>query len=362
MFLFLEKNDIIVLCVNHTIFCLFNDNLKRKEMVNLDVLWQKGKDFLGTKYAILGGAMSWVSESNLVSAISNAGAFGVIAGGSMDVTLLRKMIQDTQAKTKNPFGVNLIVLHPDLQALVDVCIEEKVSHIVFAAGFPSSTIIKQLKDHGIKVMCFTPNASLGKRLIKTGVDALIIEGSEAGGHIGPVSTSVLMQEILPEIKDVPIFVAGGIGNGEMMASIIELGASGVQLGTAFVCTNESIAHDNFKNAFIKASAKDAQPTVQIDNEFSVIPVRAIVNKGTKDFLDLQKLVVEEYKSGNLSKYDAQMKIEHYWVGALKKAVIDGDVVNGSLMAGQSVGMVKSISSVSDVVENMVASAREYLSK
>ena len=186
------------------------------------------------------------------------------------------------------------------------------------------------------------------------------EGSEAGGHIGPVSTSVLAQEILPNIKEVPVFVAGGIGRGEMVANYLKMGAAGVQMGTIFVCSDECIAHDNFKQAFIRASARDVQSTVQIDNDFPVIPVRAISNQGSKDFLDFQKQVIEEYKSGKLEKHDAQMKIEHYWAGALRKAVVEGDVQKGSLMAGQSVGLVKEIKTMKNIIEEIIEQAENFL--
>ncbi|MCL2566655.1 MAG: nitronate monooxygenase family protein [Alphaproteobacteria bacterium] len=328
----------------------------------LESLWEVGKKFLGVDYPIMGGAMSWISESNLVAAVSNAGAFGVIASGSMDAPLLKDMIIKTKEKTKKPFGVNLIVMNPHLDSLIDVCIEQQSTHVIFAGGFPSVEVITKLKDKNIKTLGFAPNLSLGKRLIKNGIDALIIEGSEAGGHIGPVSTSVLVQEILPNIKEVPVFVAGGIGRGEVLANYLELGAAGVQIGTSLVCAAECIAHDNFKQSFIKASARDAQSTQQVDNDFTVIPVRAIINKGSKDFLDFQKEVIADYKAGSLTKYDAQMKIEHYWVGALRRAVVDGDVENGSLMAGQSVGLVNSIRPTAQIIEELITQAKEYLNK
>src|SRR5580698_3652683 len=208
----------------------------------LQRLWQRGCDFLGVRLAIMGGAMTWVSERHLVAAISNGGGFGVIACGAMTPDILREEIRGTKALTKKPYGVNLITMHPELEALIDVCLAEKVSHIVLAGGLPPSPAIKKVKDGGAKLMCFTPALSLGKKLIRMGADALVIEGMEAGGHIGPVTTSVLAQEILPEIRDVPVFVAGGIGRGEAIVSYLEMGASGVQLGTRFVCATECIAH------------------------------------------------------------------------------------------------------------------------
>ncbi len=330
-------------------------------MKKLSALWHRGTDFLGSKYAIMGGAMSWVSERNLVSAISNAGGFGVIACSSMSPDLLRNEIRETKKLTDKPFGVNLIVMHPQLDELVQVCKDEDVTHIVLAGGLPSSKTIADAKEKGAKVICFAPALVIGKKLIRSGADALVIEGMEAGGHIGPVTTSVLAQEIIPELKnEVPIFVAGGIGRGEAMASYLEMGASGVQIGTPLVCATESIAHPNFKKAFIKAAARNAMPSVQIDPDFPVIPVRAIENKATEAFKRIQLDTIAEFKAGKLTKEEAQLKIEHFWAGALRKAVIDGDVENGSLMAGQSVGMVKEERPVAAILDELIHQGETFL--
>ncbi len=326
----------------------------------LSALWQRGCDLLGTEHAMMGGAMSWVSERNLVSALSNAGAFGVIAASSMPPHLLDEEIKATQAMTDKPFGVNLILMHPQLDELIDVCTANAVSHVVLAGGIPRSVTVAKIKQGGAKVLGFAPTVAIGKKLIKMGVDALIIEGSEAGGHIGPVSTAVLAQEILPVIKEVPVFVAGGIGRGESIVSYLEMGASGVQLGTRFVCASESIAHDNFKRLFIKSSARNAVPSVQYHPDFPVIPVRAIENKATEEFMRFQRETVNKVHNGALSKQDAQLEIEHFWAGALRKAVIDGDVENGSVMAGQSVGMVQSVQSAKEIVDELVAQAAQYI--
>ena len=212
----------------------------------LSELWSRGTDFLGCEHAILGGAMSWVSERNLVSAISNAGGFGVIACGAMNPELLDTEIRETKARTERPFGVNLITMHPQLSELIEVCGKHGVAHIVLAGGLPPSGAIDKIKATGAKLIAFAPALSLAKKLMRSGADAIVIEGMEAGGHIGPVSTSVLAQEMLPEIADqVPVFVAGGIGRGEAIAGYLDLGAAGVQLGTRFVCATESIAHANF---------------------------------------------------------------------------------------------------------------------
>jgi len=326
----------------------------------LNALWARGREFLGTEYAIMGGAMSWISERNLVSALSNAGGFGVIAGGAMGPDLLRGEIQATKAMTDKPFGVNLITMHPQLDDLMDVCIEQQVTHVVLAGGLPSGKAIAKLKDAGVKVICFAPALVLAKRMVRSGADALVIEGSEAGGHIGPVSTSVLAQEILPFITEVPVFVAGGIGRGETIVSYLEMGAAGVQLGTRFVCATECIAHENFKKAFIRASARDAVSTTQIDPRFPVIPVRAIVNKGTEEFMATQRRMIEKVDAGELEQAAAQLEIEHFWAGALRRAVIEGDVEGGSLMAGQIVGTVKSEQPMAEIFSELVGQAVDAL--
>ncbi|HEX7874066.1 MAG TPA: nitronate monooxygenase [Sphingobium sp.] len=317
----------------------------------------RGADFFGCEHAILCGAMSWVSERNLVAAISNAGGFGVIACGAMTPELLDAEIAGTKALTNKPFGVNLITMHPMLFDLIAVCAKHKVSHVVLAGGLPPKGSIEAIKESGAKVVCFAPALSLAKKLIRSGVDALVIEGMEAGGHIGPVATSVLAQEILPEIAaDIPVFVAGGIGRGEMIATFLEMGAAGVQLGTRFVCATESIAHPAFKKAFLRANARDAVASVQIDPRLPVIPVRALKNAGTEAFTAKQREVAQKLDEGKLDMGEAQLEIEHYWAGALRRAVIDGDIENGSLMAGQSVGMVNAEEPVTAIFATLLDQA------
>ena len=322
----------------------------------LDALWRAGRELLGCRYAIMGGAMTWVSERHLVGAISNGGGFGVIACGAMSPDLLATEIEATRGLTSAPFGVNLITLHPALNQLIEACLDHKVGHVVLAGGLPPGGAIQRLKEGGAKVMCFAPAVAIAKKLVRAGVDGLVIEGMEAGGHIGPVSTSVLAQEILPVIREVPVFVAGGIGRGQAMLGYLEMGGSGVQLGTRFVCARESIAHPKFKLAFIRAAARDAVPSVQLDARFPVIPVRAIGNDGTRRFMDWQRQVIERFNSGELDQKAAQLEIEHFWAGALRRAVIDGDVENGSLMAGQSVGMVTKEQTTAEILEEMVEQA------
>ena len=317
-------------------------------------LMARGTDFLGSDYAILCGAMSWVSERNLVSAISNGGGFGVIACGAMTPDLLDAEIAATKAMTDRPFGVNLITMHPQLMDLIDVCTGHGVTHVVLAGGIPPKGSVEAIKASGAKVIVFAPTLALAKKLLRSGADALVIEGMEAGGHIGPVSTSVLAQEFLPALsEEFMVFVAGGIGRGEAVAGYLEMGAVGVQLGTRFACATESIAHPDFKKAFFRANARDAVVTVQMDERLPVIPVRALRNKGTELFNDKQREVAGILDREEIAMAEAQLQVEHYWAGALRRAVIDGDVERGSLMAGQSVGMVKEEEPAAAIIQRLM---------
>jgi enoyl-[acyl-carrier protein] reductase II len=326
-------------------------------------LMQRGTEFLGCETAIMCGAMSWVSERNLVSAISNAGGFGVIACGAMTPDLLDTEIAGTKKLTDRPFGVNLITMHPQLFDLIAVCAKHEVTHVVLAGGLPPKGSIEAIKAMGAKIICFAPALALAKKFMKSGVDAIVIEGMEAGGHIGPVSTSVLAQEILPGVAaDIPVFVAGGIGRGSAIASYLEMGAAGVQLGTRFVCATESIAHPAFKKAFLKGNARDATLSVQVDPRLPVIPVRALKNKGTEEFTAKQREVAALLDQGAIEMGEAQLQIEHFWAGALRRAVIDGDVENGSVMAGQSVGMVKDEAPVAEIIATLMDESEAALTR
>jgi enoyl-[acyl-carrier protein] reductase II len=321
----------------------------------------RGVAFLGSEVAIMAGAMSWVSERHLVSAMSNAGGFGVIACGAMTPALLDTEIAATKALTHKPFGVNLITMHPALFELIEVCTKHAVGHVVLAGGLPPKGSLEAIKASGAKVICFAPTLALAKKLIRSGVDALVIEGMEAGGHIGPVSTSVLAQEILPAIAtEVPVFLAGGIGRGEAIAGYLDMGAAGVQLGTRFVCATESIAHPNFKKAFIRASARDAIASVQLDPRLPVIPVRALKNAAGELFSAKQREVATMLDGGQVEMLEAQLQIEHYWAGALRRAVVDGDVEHGSVMAGQSVGMVTKEEPIADIIATLMDEAAAAL--
>jgi len=326
-------------------------------------LMERGCDFLGTEYAILCGAMSWVSERNLVSAISNAGGFGVIACGAMTPELLDREIAGTKELTSKPFGVNLISMHPQMFELIKVCGRHGVGHVVLAGGIPPKGSVEAIKGHGAKVIVFAPTLALARKLLRAGGDALVIEGMEAGGHIGPVSTSVLAQEFLPALKDEHlVFVAGGIGRGEAIAGYLEMGAVGAQLGTRFACASESIAHPDFKKAFFRANARDAVASVQLDARLPVIPVRALKNKGTEEFTAKQREVGLLLDQGSVDMGEAQLRIERFWAGALRRAAIDGDIENGSLMAGQSVGMVTQEEPVAQIIATLMRESEDALGR
>lgn len=325
-------------------------------------VWARGRAFLGSELAIMGGAMTWVSERRLVAALSNAGAFGVLACGSMSPEALAEEIDGTRQLTDRPFGVNLIVLHPELDELVRVCIDRRISHVVLAGAIPPRAAVAALAAAGIKVLAFAASATVARRLIRAGIDAVVVEGSEAGGHIGPVSTSVLAQEVLPEIREVPVFVAGGIGHGEAIAAFLSMGAAGVQMGTIFVCARESIVHPETKRAYIRATARDAVASVQLDPDFRVVPVRALRNQATERFLRFQQEMIARFRAGEVSYEEASLAIEHFWAGALRRAVLEGDVHNGSLMAGQSVGFVRAERPVAEILAELVEQAEAALAR
>jgi enoyl-[acyl-carrier protein] reductase II len=322
----------------------------------VDRFFQKGRAFTGSKYPIMCGAMTWISNPDLVSAVSNAGGFGLLAGGNMPVETLREQVQETRRLTPHPFGVNVITLAPAYPDHLNMACDLGCPFVVFAGGIPKKKEIQQAKSCGAKVICFASTEPLAMMLIERGADALILEGSEAGGHIGPVSLSVLIQQILFHVNDVPIFIAGGIATGRMMAHLLMMGAAGVQMGTRFVMSEECTAHPNFKEAFARAKAKDAVASPQFDGRLPVIPVRALKNDGTIEFAKLQLELLHKLDNGTIDRNEAQFEVERFWVGALKRAALDGDVIKGSLMAGQSVGLVSEIKPLAGIIEEMVNDA------
>ena len=328
----------------------------------LDKLFERGASFLGVKYPVIAGAMTWVSDHKLVGAVSNLGGFGQLAGGNSPVEVLRQEIETTRTVTDKPFGVNLITVAPNYQSHLDMVCEMGVSTIIFAGAIPKGKEIERAKDSGAKVICFASTDALANRLVHMGADALILEGSEAGGHIGPVSLMVLLQQILFKIDSVPIFTAGGIATGRMAAHMLMMGAAGIQMGTRFVMSEECNVHPAFKTAFQKAKARDAIATPQFDTRLPVIPVRALKNHSTVEFGKLQLRLLGEMDDGFIDQMTAQYEVEHFWMGGLRKAVVDGDVDGGSLMAGQSVGLMEKIQPLSEIFGELLSEAETTLEK
>jgi enoyl-[acyl-carrier protein] reductase II len=319
--------------------------------------WKCGQDFLGVKYPIISGAMTWISDSKLVQAVSDAGGMGVLAAGNMPVELLEKEIntlKDSGAK----YAVNLITIAPNYQAHLKCICEMGVPIAFFAGSFPRKYELQMVKATGAKTICFASTQSIAQRMIDYGADALVIEGSEAGGHIGYVSTLVLIQQVLFKVPDVPIILAGGIASGKLIAHLFMMGACGVQMGTIFAMAEESPAHPKFKERFRRARSREAFATPQYDSALPVVGVRALKNKGTGEFGKLQLELLGRLKNEEISKQEAQFLVEDYWAGALRRAVQDGDIEFGSLMAGQSVGLVEEVKPVKQIILDLTAEADE----
>lgn len=329
----------------------------------LNKFWLKGKEFLGSDYALIGGAMSWICEKNLVLAVCRAGGFGVLASGCLSLEELREQIRFLKKEAPGPFGVNIVLLHPQMEEQIQICLEEKVSHIVLAAGVASSELISRLKENGVKTMAIVSNLILAQKLIRSGIDALVVEGCESGGHLGALTTTVLAQEVLPAVKDkVPVFMAGGIGTGQMLASFLMMGAAGGQVGTCLLAAKECRIHENFKKAVLKASSRQAIATVQLDERFPVIPVRSLANNAHEEFKRFQYQIIEDFKDGKITLAEGRHKIENFWAGSLRKAVVDGDTQEGSLMSGQIVGLVNEERPAAEIISSLVMQAEDFLQR
>lgn len=329
-------------------------------MKQLDQLWKKGKDFLGVDYPIISGGMTWISNFELVKAVSDNGAFPVLAGGNMPPDLFEQEVDKCITQIKKPFAVNLITIAPNYKVHREILKTKKVPFVVFAGNFPRKNAVEEMKQAGMKTMAFASTESIAKQMIKFGIDALLLEGSEAGGHIGHVSLTILLQQVLFNFRDFPIFVAGGIATGKMMAHLLMMGASGVQLGTRFVLTEECTAHPKFKEAFIHARAREAVATPQYDSRLPVVAVRAINNAGMSKFGKLQLELLKKLEAKELTREQAQYEVENFWIGSLRNAVQAGDVENGSLMAGQSVGLVNQIQPMQAMIKEVIAEAEAEL--
>jgi enoyl-[acyl-carrier protein] reductase II len=328
----------------------------------IDALWNEGKIFLGTELPILAGAMTWISDSRFVASVCNHGAFGCLAAGNMPPELLDGEIRALKELTDKPFGVNLITIAPNYKDHLKVALANRVPFVIFAGSYPRRPEIQAARDGGARVISFASTETLARRLIDMGVDALILEGSEAGGHVGHVSLGILLQQVLFKVHDVPIFVAGGIAHGAYMTHLLLMGAAGIQMGTFFVMTDECRAHEAFKQAFARARAREAVSTPQISSDLKVIPVRALRNKGLDEFNELQMELIQKRKKRLISHSEAQYEVEKYWTGALRRAVQDGDVDHGSLMAGQSVGLVNRCRPLKEALEDFLKEAEAELDR
>jgi enoyl-[acyl-carrier protein] reductase II len=326
----------------------------------LPKIWQRGKDFLGVEYPILCGGMTWISDHKLARAVSDSGAFPVLAAGNMPPGELEREIDECIRTLKGSFAVNLITIAPNYRAHYRVLLKKDVQFVIFAGSFPRKADIQEIKKNGKKTLSFASERTIASRQIDYGVDALILEGSEAGGHIGYVSLIILLQQVLFEFRDFPIFVAGGLADGRLMAYLLLMGAYGCQFGSLFVCSEECNAHPKFKEAFIRARARQAMSTPQYDSRLPVVAVRAIKNQATGEFGKLQIRLLQQLEQGEISRDQAQYEVEKFWVGSLRKAVVEGDVDFGSLMAGQSVGLINEIKPIKEIIHQLMKDAEAEL--
>ena len=292
-------------------------------------------ELLNIKYPIFQGGMAWVATHKLAAAVSNAGGLGIIAAGSLPGDMIREEIRKTKELTDKPFGVNIMLMSPYAEDIVGIVCEEGVPVVTTGAGNPGIYIPK-LKEHNIKIIPVVPTVSLAKRVERQGADALIVEGTEAGGHIGEVTTMTLVPQVADAVS-IPIIAAGGIADGRGFVASLALGAEGVQMGTRFVCSTDSEVHANYKEMIIKAKDRDALVTGRSTGH----PIRVLKNKFSRDFIHLEKATTDI------------MELEKLNVGRLKLAVNKGDVVNGSLMAGQISGLIEEIKSCEEIISSII---------
>ena len=299
-------------------------------------------EILNIKYPIIQGGMAWVADSNLAAAVSNAGGFGIIGTGSATADIVKKEIDNCRRLTDKPFGVNVMLMSPNADEVIDLIIEEKPAGITTGAGNPAK-YMDRLKEAGIKVIPVVPTVALAQRMEKLGADAVIAEGTEAGGHIGELTTMVLVPQVA-EALNIPVIAAGGVADGRGIAASFALGAEGVQIGTRFICSEECNIHQNYKDAVLKAKDRDAVVTGRPTGH----PVRTLKNKLAKKFLKMEK---EGASPEELEKLGA---------GALRLAVVEGDKDGGSFMAGQSAAMVREIKPCKEIVEEISKQALDIM--
>ena len=305
----------------------------------------KLNELLGIKYPLIQGGMANIATGEFAAAISNAGGLGLIASGSMNGEAVREQIRACRAKTDKPFGVNIMMMNQHLEEISQVVIEEKVPVVTTGAGNPGK-YITTWKEAGIKVLPVAPTVALAKRLERNGADAVIVEGTEAGGHVGDLTTMALVPQVVDAVEKIPVIAAGGIGDGRGIAAAFMLGAKGVQMGTAFVATKESQVHENYKQCIIKAKDIDSTVTGRTHGH----PVRCLRNQMTREYIKLE----QEGKSFE--------ELEYLTLGTLRKAVQEGDVKNGTVMAGQIAGLISKEQTCKEMIEEMMGQAEKLLGR
>lgn len=297
---------------------------------------------LGTVYPVIQGGMAWVAEHHLAAAVSNAGGLGIIAAGGAPTEVVRQEIRALKKMTDKPFGVNIMLMNPNAEELAKMLVEENVPIVTTGAGSPEP-FMKMWKEAGMKVIPVVASVALARRMEKYGADAVVAEGAEAGGHIGELTTMVLVPQVVDAVS-IPVIAAGGVADGRGMAAAMMLGAEGVQVGTRFVASKECICHENFKQKITKAKDIDTVVTGRSTGH----PIRVLRNQMSREYLKMEK----EGKSLE--------ELELLTLGSLRKAVVEGDLKGGSFMAGQSAGLVKEEQSCRDIIEDIVQKAESLL--
>lgn len=300
-------------------------------------------ELLNIKYPIIQGGMAWVATAELAAGVSNAGGLGIIAAGNAPKEVIKEQIKKCRELTDKPFGVNVMLLSPFVDDIMDLIVEERVEVITTGAGNPAK-YIGRLKEVNTKVIPVVPTIALAKRMEKHGADAVIVEGTEAGGHIGELTTMVLTPQVAKNVN-IPVIAAGGIADGKGMAAALCLGASGVQIGTRFICSDECIAHENYKNIILKSRDRDAIVTGRSTGH----PVRTLKNKLAKDIINMEK------EGAN------PLDIDKKGIGSLRMAVIDGDIDNGSFMAGQIASYISDVKPCKQIIEDIMEETKSIIS-
>ena len=299
---------------------------------------------LNIEYPILQGGMAWVATHELAAAVSESGGLGIIAAGNAPANVIGEQIDKLKELTDKPFGVNIMLLSPFAEDIVDMICDKGVPVVTTGAGNPGK-YIEKLKQHNVKIIPVVPTVSLAKRLEKFGADALIVEGTEAGGHIGELTTMAVVPQVVDAVN-IPVIAAGGIGDNRGFLAALSLGAEGVQLGTRFVCSKEAKVHQRYKEKIIESKDRDAIVT----GRSTGYPVRVLKNRFTKEYLDLEKQGID---------FET---LEKLGVGRLRKAVQEGDIDNGSLMAGQISGLIGDVKSCKEIIEDLVFGSQKAIER